>query len=1155
MIVDELKAKAALASTYARGLDLVRRGHVVNCEVEHAFDGYIDLEGTVVGSTGATYNASVTFSSMDALVIDHSCTCPAYDSYGGMCKHSIALALKYLDSIGEVQIPQMPAVRTGANASGQKKGAAPYEYTSPQVEKLVARYAGVAQRAARQIADSQPQRQEAEPADLVCVFQKGADPRSYYDQDDGMFSLGLKIVRGKTSYVVKRISDLVEAWQAGAVFTYGKNLSFAHRKSAFTDSANALLAFLEPLVNAQLSLYAAQQSRSYYQNPSFSTKTLPLASDQMAEVLDMMMGRKVVYEESSYNYYSGRSKQKSTLTVREGNPKLEVVIAKSEAGDYDLGVYPGEVECVVGKDSLYLLTGKYACRVSDEFAAKLGIFCESVLPCKNVMHIRAQDMPGFCSAVLPALREFCDVTEPDDLDDQLPPAPEFVFRVGVHDGYVICQTQVDYGDESINLLDAARDDQVSRDVPREVAVQQAVKQFFPEGRYDFPDFAHPISRYSPYARYRESGSFRHQGAPGGEPAAPCFPEDDDAAYYLLLADGLRELSGFGEVMLSDRLRNAAVRPAPSVSVQAGANVKSGLLDIKVTATDMTPAELMAYLASYQRKQRYVRLSDGDIVRLDGSVQALSDLANGLGVEAADLVEGTREVSMNRMLFVDAMLKRAPGVRFNRNAAFRKVVREFETIEDADFEVPAELESVLRPYQKEGYKWLRTLGKFRFGGILADDMGLGKTLQFIAYALACKLDGEELPVLVVCPASLVYNWISEFSRFAPELEVAAVAGQKKARMSQVASADDYDVLVTSYDLMKRDVDAYEQREFSCVVLDEAQYIKNSQTKAAKAAKRLKSRVRFALTGTPIENRLAELWSIFDFLMPGVLGSADSFDKRFSQPIVDGDEAVARQLQSLVSPFILRRLKGDVLDDLPDKEESIVYAQMEGEQLKLYRSNAEKLSLLLQDQMPEEFAGMKLKVLAELTKLRQLCCDPSLLYDDYKGASAKLDTCIELLGSAIDGGHSVLLFSQFTSMLDIIAARLDAEKVSYFMLTGSTSKEQRARLVKRFQEGEAPVFLISLKAGGVGLNLTAADIVIHYDPWWNLAAQNQATDRAHRIGQTRDVSVFRLIAKDTIEEKIVDMQNQKHDLAESVVGGEALSQSSLTRESVLALLGGM
>jgi SNF2 family DNA or RNA helicase len=432
------------------------------------------------------------------------------------------------------------------------------------------------------------------------------------------------------------------------------------------------------------------------------------------------------------------------------------------------------------------------------------------------------------------------------------------------------------------------------------------------------------------------------------------------------------------------------------------------------------------------------------------------------------------------------------------------------------------------------------------------MGLGKTLELISYLAFQKSEGEERPSLVVCPASLVYNWRSEANRFAPSLDVVCLTGTKTERRKAIQEAGEHDLLVTSYDLLRRDVEELCQVRFSCVALDEAQYVKNAQTLAAKAARTLTSDVRFALTGTPIENRLLELWSIFDFLMPSMLGSAQAFTKRFANPINGGSTEAAANLRALVSPFILRRNKRDVLKDLPDKNETIVYASMEGEQDKLYRASAERLILSLQNQLPEEFAVSRIKVLAELTKLRQICCDPHLIYENYKGHSAKLDTCMELIRQAIEGGHKMLVFSQFTSMLELIEARLKKEKVGWLKLTGATSKEERVRLVDTFQTGETPVFLISLKAGGTGLNLTAADVVIHYDPWWNVAAENQATDRTHRIGQTREVSVFKIIAKDTIEENIQKMQEAKRDLAESVLGGEATSSSAISREDLLALL---
>ena len=382
-----------------------------------------------------------------------------------------------------------------------------------------------------------------------------------------------------------------------------------------------------------------------------------------------------------------------------------------------------------------------------------------------------------------------------------------------------------------------------------------------------------------------------------------------------------------------------------------------------------------------------------------------------------------------------------------------------------------------------------------------------------------------------------------------------ARQRKTILSDLSlpnGKEKADVLVTSYDLFKKDISLYHGIQFTVMFLDEAQYIKNQKAAVTKSVKTASARYRFALTGTPVENRLAELWSIFDFLMPGFLYSYQEFSSRFETPIVKNkDEAISARLRQMVSPFILRRLKTDVLKDLPEKLEEVRYTRFEEDQRKVYDGQVVHMKQML--------SGLgnsgedKLKVLTELMRIRQICCDPSLLFEDYHGGSAKREACIELIQSAIGGGHRMLVFSQFTSMLALLEEDLQKEDIPYLKLTGATSKEQRIRMVREFNEGDTPVFLISLKAGGTGLNLTGADVVIHYDPWWNIAAQNQATDRAHRIGQTNTVTVYRLIVKDSIEEKILALQEAKQDLADSVLSGESSAISSLSTDELMALLG--
>ena len=529
------------------------------------------------------------------------------------------------------------------------------------------------------------------------------------------------------------------------------------------------------------------------------------------------------------------------------------------------------------------------------------------------------------------------------------------------------------------------------------------------------------------------------------------------------------------------------------------------------------------------------------------------MAGVLRLSPKELIKGKVHVPVYRALYLDKLLEKNEEIYNTRDSHFRALVKNFKTISDANYDEPESLKSVMREYQRTGYKWLRTLEQAGFGGILADDMGLGKTLQVIAVLLAAKEAGRTESSLVVTPASLVYNWGEEMKRFAPELRVGIISGTQEERQQKLSDYQEYDVLITSYDLLKRDIAFYEDKQFAYQIIDEAQYIKNHTTAAAKAVKVIKSKVRFALTGTPIENRLSELWSIFDYLMPGYLYGYDTFRSDFEAPIVKfADQESLERLKRMTSPFILRRLKENVLKDLPDKLEESYYVKLEGEQQKLYDAQVLHMKQQVAMQDAEEFRQNKLQILSELMKIRQICCDPSLCFENYKGESSKLEACLELLKSAIEGGHRILLFSQFTSMLAILEHKLTESGIEYFTITGSVNKERRLQLVQEFNQGNVPVFLISLKAGGVGLNLTGADVVIHYDPWWNLAVQNQATDRAHRIGQTKKVVVYKLIAKDSIEEKIQKLQEEKKSLSEQVIQGDANVLSSMSREDFLSLL---
>jgi len=489
------------------------------------------------------------------------------------------------------------------------------------------------------------------------------------------------------------------------------------------------------------------------------------------------------------------------------------------------------------------------------------------------------------------------------------------------------------------------------------------------------------------------------------------------------------------------------------------------------------------------------------------------------------------------------------IHFNRSDIFTDVIKRFENIDTSSYEMTSRYDELLRDYQKYGYQWLRTLSDYGFGGILADDMGLGKTLQVISLLDQNKTDGQIS--MVVAPASLILNWEDEVKKFAPSLAAVSVYGTAKARKAIIENARDYELLITSYDYIRRDVELYQDIQFDYVILDEAQYIKNQKTKNAHTVKELRGTHRLVLTGTPIENSLAELWSIFDFLMPGYLYPYAYFVREYERPIVkDKDEQKQLALKKLISPFILRRRKTDVLKELPDKIETTMPIEFSEDEKKLYLANLSQVNMELQDKLKMDQTSA-IAILAMLTRLRQICCEPRVLYENIAQPSSKMVACMELIKQLRENGKKVLLFSSFTSVLDLLHAELDAVGISHYTLTGATDKVKRRELVAKFQEDDTDVFLISLKAGGTGLNLTAAEAVIHYDPWWNMSAQNQATDRAHRIGQEKTVQVFKLIMKDSIEEKIQTLQEAKKDLADAFVEGNDGTITSMSKEDIMAL----
>ncbi|MGN0072671.1 MAG: SNF2-related protein [Coriobacteriales bacterium] len=924
------------------------------------------------------------------------------------------------------------------------------------------------------------------------------------------FGASFKLCTPAASYVLKDIATFLEDIERGAFREYGKKLGFTHVRPAFTEHGWQLVKWMQRCANANSSWW----QRDFWSG-AHSYRTMYIGTCQLAELLELYLGRSIAFIPLQHG--SSKKPQALNLQVVEQDPQLQLQVRALEDGGFELE-RGGRLGFAAFDELLFAWDERCIYRCSPALSRCAAFLCEAYGSSEEHLFLSAEDAPLFCKTLLPLLQETLQLQAPAELERLRPVEAKLEFYLDASGGRAECRAKALYGQEAYELMHPGNEPgKPARDEQLEDAARETVRRYLPQ--------------------LSEDGAVAQTGS------------DEDMAR--LLFHGIDELRRWGEVYATDALtRRKASR---NTGVQAGVSLKSNLVRLSVSASELSPAEVAALLQSYQAKKTYHKLKDGSFLNLQEPQQAaelehLGSIAAELGLSARDIARGELELPAYHAFVLDALTTEE-----EKEESFLRFVEGFADRRGLSYELPAPLQGVLRPYQVEGFEWMSMLADNGLGGILADEMGLGKSLQVISLLLSRRAELQQQPALVVCPASLVYNWMAEFAKFAPQMRVAALAGPK-AQRSELLEQGGFEVLVASYDTLRIDIPLLAERAFSYQVIDEAQYIKNHATKAARAVKAVQAAHRLALTGTPIENRLSELWSIFDYLMPGMLGPYARFRERYETPIVNGEEEASARLGAKVGPFILRRLKAQVLRELPDKLESVVHAKLEGEQLKLYSAHESRLRRSLADESEQELREGRIAVLAELTKLRQLCCDPRLLYSNARGSGAKLGAIAELVQSAQDSGQKVLIFSQFTSFLALIGAELSAHGWSYYTITGATPKEERVQLVERFNADEVPVFLISLKAGGTGLNLTGASVVIHADPWWNAAAQNQATDRAHRIGQSRDVSVFKVIADGTIEERILELQEAKSNLADAVLQADGASLASLSREELIGLLGG-
>lgn len=959
--------------------------------------------------------------------------------------------------------------------------------------------------------------------------------RIYEDmkQEEGIISLVPKITLGNEpgmsfklnnkafEYIISDLGEFYNRMKNGSEFEYGKQLILKHNVLAFEKESRELLKQLLEAIEEEMDIsfdYTAKTKNT------LKKKYLNLKSSYMDGIAGCIEGKSIELELPD--------KTRKQVLFERNNAEIRLYLKETLLGGYrlepDIPMYCfmlGNCLCVC----LFPFSKICVCdREYTQAMAELLIKMNADIYREDNFSVSKRDIALFCGQMLPVIKDYVHIdTSGFELENVLPQKLEAEFKFDIDlDNNIVCRETLSYGEFNINpVRGGSMPVNILRDYAKEYKIKMTAEKYL-KGMAD------------------DDGNLIVKG------------ED---TIYRLLEEGIPQLMELGTVYVSDKFKNIRISSAPRLSV--GARMNENMLELDIDMAEFDKEELKKLLESYRLRKKYYRLKNGDFVKIeDNSLSVISEISEALELSAAEfekMTDGTIFIPKYRALYIDLVLNQAGDIQLNRDRSFRQLVRGMKEMADSDYEVPETLAAVLRKYQRTGYRWLRTLVENGFGGILADDMGLGKTLQIITLLLAYKEKqteaSEKKTSLIVCPASLVYNWENEIRKFAPQLTSLVVSGTADERKELLCNACGKEIIITSYDSLRRDMKYYQKLEFMYQVIDEAQFIKNPATQNARSVKEIRAESKFALTGTPIENRLSELWSIFDYLMPGFLYSYTKFKNELENRITREDDRIAlKRLQTMIKPFVLRRLKSEVLKDLPEKQEAVVYSQLEGVQKKLYAAMLEQFRSDVLSIPEDSFGAERMNVLAKLMRLRQICCDPSLCFEDFNDVSAKLETCMEIVRGAIDSGHKILLFSQFTTMLGIIAKRLAKEEISYYMLTGNVPKEERIKQAEAFNNDDTKVFLISLKAGGTGLNLTGADIVIHYDPWWNVAVQNQATDRAHRIGQLRKVNVYKLIVRNSIEEKILKLQEGKERLASQVVSEEVSGFGTFTKEDLLELL---
>lgn len=1034
-------------------------------------------------------------------IVDVKCTCKEYQSTYSSCSHILATMTKFANSTEY------------SNIFGEQKGKKDTRFYDKSNK-----YKAFNQIIGTFYDDLCTKEQTTKKGTKTSTNLIEIDPKIIYDSQNKEMLIEFKLGDGKNSYKIKNLITFYDTFSNEESFKYGQKLEFKHCREIFKNSDLKILDFL--LKYSEIIKYTNESiGQQRYYGKVMNEGAITISNTCLDEMFDVFNGE---YIKIKKDY-----KEDKILFLDEA-PEIKFILEEESKEDYKL--YPNidiyNYDVLYGKKYLYIIIEDviYRCPMNfkNTILKLLDMYKNNFT--KEIL-FKKKELPKLFSLVVPSIKKNLEIKniKAEEMEKYIPQDLYVKVYLDMNErNFITADIKFGYKDLEFNPLKEDKNINIPRDIVKET---KTLETFIQTG----------------FMLDKENGRL--------------VLTDDEKIYNFLSEEIMYYMKNF-EILATESFKKKEIK-TPKIS-NVGIKIENNLLKINFSEFNFSTSELVEIMEKYKLRKKYYKLNDGSFLNLQENETL--DFLEKLNIDGTlnynELLNGEINLPVYRSLYLDKILKKS-NMNVYKNKEYKELINDIQNANDDYIKVPSELNATLRRYQEVGYKWLKTLDTYGLGGILADDMGLGKTLQVICLLLDYNVNADEKKTsIVVCPSSLTLNWYNEINKFAPSLKAKVISGNAEERKKYIHNLENYDIIITSYDLLKRDIETYTEMnyEYKFIIADEAQYIKNNNTQNFKAIKKIKAQTRFALTGTPIENSLAELWSIFDFTMPGYLYGYRKFKESFETPIIkDEDSYKTKKLKMLIEPFILRRIKEEVLTELPEKTVTVLNSEMEEEQQKIYMSYmAEAREEVANEIVANGFEKNQMKILALLMRLRQICCHPSLFINNYEGGSGKLNQCMEIIKDAVQGNHKILLFSGYTSMFDILEEDLKKENIKYFKLTGQTKVTERIELVDEFNENsEIKVFLISLKAGGTGLNLIGADMVIHYDPWWNISAENQATDRTYRIGQKRNVQVYKLITKNSIEEKIYELQQKKAKLVDNMLSTNETFISKLSKDEIMDL----